>query len=74
MSIHTLRRSLDDLDSPLFVFDRRYVDYDRYCALKRRGASFVTLLRSNAQTDVVEPLHDVEVHDETGHRRSHRIR
>jgi hypothetical protein len=58
----------DDLDSPIIVIDRGYVDYERYCELKRRGIEFVTTLRSNAQIDVVESLHDFAVHDETGTR------
>jgi hypothetical protein len=33
-----------DLDSPIRVFDRGYLDYDRFCAMKRRGEDFVTLL------------------------------
>jgi hypothetical protein len=59
----------DDLDSLILVFDRGYVDYDRYCALKRRGTDFVTPLRSTARIDVVERLHDIEVHDVAGTRR-----
>ena len=58
----------DDLDSPIRVIDRGYVDYNRYCDLQAEGTDFVTTLRSNARTEVVEPLHDFEVQDETGSR------
>ncbi len=59
----------EDLDSLIRVFDRGYLDYDLFCAMKERGNDFVTLLRSNAQFDVLEPLQDVEVTDETGTKR-----
>jgi len=37
-----------DLDSLIRVFDRGYLDYDRFCAMKQCGEDFVTLLRSDA--------------------------
>jgi IS4 transposase len=51
------------------VLDRGYTDYDRYCELKSGSTDFVTLLRSNARTEVVERIHDFEVQDEVGTRR-----
>jgi citrate lyase gamma subunit len=32
----------EDLDSPIQVFDRGYLGYDRFCAMKRRSEDFVT--------------------------------
>jgi len=43
-----------DLDSPIRVFDRGYLDYDRFCALKERDEDFVCLLQSDARVDVLE--------------------
>jgi hypothetical protein len=57
-----------DLDSPIQVFDRGYLDYDRFCTMKRRGEDFVTLLRSDARVDVLERVQDVEITDEAGTR------
>ena len=57
-----------DLDSPIRVFDRGYLDYDRFCAMKRRGEDFVTLLQSDARVDVLDVLQDVDITDEAGTR------
>jgi len=57
-----------DLDSPIHVFDRGYLDYDRFCAMKRGGDDFVTLLQSDARVDVLEPLQDIEITDDAGTR------
>jgi len=57
-----------DLDSPIRVFDRGYLDYDRFCTMKRRDEDFVTLLRSDARVDVLERVQDVEITDKAGTR------
>ncbi len=57
-----------DLDSPIQVFDRGSLDYDRFCVMKRRGEDFVTLLQSNARVDVLERVQDVDISDEAGTR------
>ena len=57
-----------DLDSLIRVFDRGYLDYDRFCAMKRCGEDFVTLLQSNARVDVLERVQDVDITDEAGTR------
>jgi len=57
-----------DLDSPIRVFDRGYLDYDRFCVMNRRGEDFVTLLQSNARVDVLDALQDVDITDEAGTR------
>ncbi|WP_256687456.1 IS4 family transposase [Halococcus qingdaonensis] len=57
-----------DLDSPIQVFDRGYLDYERFCAMKRRDEDFVTLLRSDARIDVLGRVQDVEITDEAGTR------
>jgi len=57
-----------DLDSLIRVFDRGYLDYDRFCAMKHRGEDFVTLLQSDARVDVLERVQDVDITDEAGTR------
>jgi len=57
-----------DLDSLIQVFDRGYLDYDRFCSMKQRGEDFVTLLQSNAQVDVLERVQDIDITDEAGKR------
>jgi len=57
-----------DLDSPIQVFDRGYLDYDRFCAMKRRGEDFVTLLQADARVDVLERVQDVDITDKAGTR------
>jgi len=55
-----------DLDSPIWVYDRGYTDYERFCAMKRRDEDFVVPLRSNARVEVLEAFEDFEITDETG--------
>jgi len=43
-----------DLDSVIWVFDRGYTRYHRFCELKHSDDDFVTLLRSDARIDVLE--------------------
>ena len=50
------------------MYDRGYLDYDRFCEMKRRGEDFVTLLQAKAQVDVLEHIQDVEITDEAGTR------
>lgn len=50
-----------DLDSIILVFDRGYTHYARFCELKHSDEDFVTLLRSNARVDVLEPIQDVDI-------------
>jgi len=57
-----------DLDSLIRVFDRGYLDYDRFCAMKQRGEDFVTLLRADARVDILESVQEVNITDETGTR------
>ena len=49
-----------DLDSPIRVFDRGYLDYDRFCALKERNEEFVCLLQSDSRVDVLEQIQDID--------------
>ena len=64
-----------DLDSPIHVFDRGYLDYERFCSLKERGKDFICLLQSDARADVLEHVQDVEITNEQGtrHLRDERI-
>ena len=57
-----------DLDSPIRVFDRGYLDYDRFCALMERGEDFVCLLQSDSRVDVLEKIQDIDITDEMGTR------
>jgi len=57
-----------DLDSLIRVFDRGYLDYERFCEMKNRGEDFVTLLRSDARVDVLERVQDVDITDKAGTR------
>jgi hypothetical protein len=50
-----------DLDSIILVFDRGYTLYGRFCEIKHSDDDFVTLLRSNARVDVLEPIQDVDI-------------
>lgn len=64
-----------DLDSPIHVFDRGFLDYDRFCTLKKQGKDFICLLQADARVDVLEHIQDVEITDEQGtrHVRDERI-
>lgn len=51
----------------ILTFDRGYTEYDRFCELADADdEEFVTALRSNASTDLVEPFQqfDVEIDEE----------
>ena len=43
-----------DLDSVIWVFDRGYTHYHRFCQMKYSDDDFVTLLQSDARLDVLE--------------------
>ena len=66
--LQTTLTGFTDLESPIQVFDRGFTDYDRFCELKAAGEDFVTVLKSNARTTVVDRLQAVEVRDEAGRR------
>lgn len=57
-----------DLDSPIRVFDRGYLDYDRFCALKACKEDFVCLLQSDSRVDVLEQIQDIDITDGAGTR------
>ncbi|PGF14480.1 IS4 family transposase [Natrinema sp. CBA1119] len=57
-----------DLDSPIHVFDRGYLDYNRFCALKEREKDFVCLLQSDSRVDILDSLQDIDITDEAGTR------
>ena len=57
-----------DLDSVIWVFDRGYTRYRRFCEFKHSDDDFVTLLHSDARLDVLERVQNVEVTDENGTR------
>ena len=57
-----------DLDSPIRVFDRGYLDYDRFCTLKEREEEFVCLLQSDTRVDVLERIQDIDITDKAGTR------
>jgi len=65
----------EDLDSPIWVFDRGYTLYVRFCKFKEADEDFITLLESNARYEVREHIQTVEVSDgdETRHVRDDRI-
>ena len=58
----------EDLDSVIWVFDRGYTRYLRFCEIKHSDDDFVTLLHSNACLDVLERVQNVEVTDKNGTR------
>jgi len=64
-----------DLDSPIWVFDRGYTRYQRFCEFKNADADFITLLESNARYEVCKRIQTVEVSDgdETRRVRDDRI-
>jgi uncharacterized protein YqfB (UPF0267 family) len=57
-----------DFDSPIHVFDRGYLDYDRFCELKERETDFICFLQADARIDVLERIQDVEITDKQGTR------
>ena len=50
------------------MFDRGYLDYDRFCALEEREEDFVCLLQSDSRVDVLERIQDIDITDEVGTR------
>jgi hypothetical protein len=50
-----------DLDSVIWVFDRGYTRYLRFCEIKHSDNDFVTLLHSDARFEVLEVLEEFEV-------------
>lgn len=57
-----------DLDSPIHVFDRGYLDYSRFCDLKERGTDFICPLQADARAEVLEHIQNVEITNEQGTR------
>ena len=57
-----------DLDSPIHVFDRGYLDYERFCSLKEQDKDFICLLQTDARVDVLEHVQDIEITDDQGAR------
>lgn len=45
-----------DHDSPIHVFDRGYLDYERFCSLKEQEIDFICLLQTDARVDVLEHI------------------
>jgi hypothetical protein len=64
-----------DLDSPIWVFDRGYTRYERFCGFTDVDDDFITLLESDARYEVTEQIQTVEVTegDETRQVRDDRI-
>ncbi|CCC41013.1 IS4 family transposase [Haloquadratum walsbyi] len=50
-----------DLDSVIWVFDRAYTRYLRFCEIKHSGNDFVTLMHSDARFELIETLEEFEV-------------
>ena len=50
-----------DLDSVIWVFDRAYTRYLRFCEIKHSDEDFITLLHSDARFEVLEVLEEFEV-------------
>jgi len=65
-----------DLDSPIWVWDRGYTRYERFCGFTDIDDDFITLLESDAQYEVCEHIQTVEVTegDETCQVRDARIK
>jgi len=64
-----------DFDSPIWVFDRGYTRYERFCGFTDIGGDFITLLESDARYEVCEQIETVDVTegDETRQVRDDRI-
>jgi hypothetical protein len=58
----------DHLDSIIWVCDRGYTHYQRFCQMKHSDDDFVTLLQSDARLGVLERIQNVEVTDKSGTR------
>jgi len=50
-----------DLDSVIWVFDRAYTRYLRFCEIKDSDDDFVTLLYSDARFELIETLEEFEI-------------
>ena len=50
-----------DLDSVIWVFDRAYTRYLRFCEIKHSDDDFVTLMYSDARFELIETLEEFEV-------------
>lgn len=50
------------------MFDRGYLDYERFSSLKELDKDFIRLLQTDARVDVLEHVQDVEITDEQGTR------
>ena len=50
-----------DLDSVIWVFDRAYTRYLRFCEIKHSDNDFVTLMYSDARFELIETLEEFEV-------------
>ncbi|CCC39894.1 IS4 family transposase [Haloquadratum walsbyi] len=50
-----------DLDSVIWVFDRAYTRYLRFCEIKHSDNDFVTLMHSDARFELIETLEEFEV-------------
>jgi len=57
-----------DLDPSIQVFDRRYLDYERFCALKECGKDFMCLLQVDARVNVLERIEDIDITGDAGTR------
>lgn len=57
-----------DLDSIIWVFNRGYTHYPRFCKMKHSDDDFVTLLQSDARLNILERVQNVEFTDESGTR------
>lgn len=53
-----------DLDSPIHVFDRGYLDHSQFCDFKECGIDFICLLQADARAEVLEHIQDVEITNE----------
>ena len=49
-----------DLDSPIWVFDRGYTRYERFCGFTDIEDDFITLLKSDARYDVCDQIQVVD--------------
>jgi len=50
-----------DLDSPIHVFARGYLDYERFCSLKEWDKDFICLLQTDARVDALKHVQDVDI-------------
>jgi hypothetical protein len=67
-ALETSLAGFTDLEEAIQVFDRGFTDYERFGELKHNDRDFVTVLKSNARTTVVDRLQAVEVRDAAGTR------